>query len=105
MRQYTVALRDFGPRSAGSSVLAGSTRLSLTLEKELGEHLMTEHVMLFSTGWTAGFGAIAGLVGESDYVVIDQLGHACLHRGAQAATPSVVRYAHRDVAAAKAAIA
>lgn len=99
------ALRDFGPHSAGSPILTGNTQLSLTLERALADHLQMEHILLFPTGWAAGFGVIAGLVREADHVVIDQFGHACLQQGAQAATRNVVRHPHLDAAAAEAALA
>jgi glycine C-acetyltransferase len=91
------ALADFGPHSAGSPVLLGNTSLSLRLEREIGEALQMDHVMLFPTGWAAGFGSIVGLARPYDYIVMDELAHACLQQGANAATPNVMRHKHLAV--------
>nr|CAA9266228.1 Palmitoyltransferase-like protein [uncultured Armatimonadetes bacterium] len=93
------ALREFGPHSAGSPMLTGNTDPSLALEADLGEALQMEHVMLFPTGWAAGFGTIVGLVRPDDHVLLDNLSHACLQQGAQAATANVRRHGHLDLAA------
>ncbi|MDB5727021.1 MAG: 8-amino-7-oxononanoate synthase [Noviherbaspirillum sp.] len=91
------ALRDFGPHSAGSAVLLGNTRLSLALEKAIGDLLQMEHVALFPTGWGAAFGAIAALVRPDDHIVIDQLAHASLRQGATSATQNIVTTRHLDI--------
>ena len=98
------ALRDFGPHSAGSPCLLGNTTLSLKLERELCDFLQMEHMLLFPTGWGAGFGVIAGLVRPSDFIVIDELAHACLQQGAMAATGNIVRHKHLDIAAVRKAL-
>ena len=43
-------------------------------------------VVLYPTGWAAGFGVIKGLVRSADHVVMDMLSHSCLQEGANAAT-------------------
>jgi glycine C-acetyltransferase/8-amino-7-oxononanoate synthase len=90
------ALAEAGPHSAGSAVLLGNSRLSLALEAALGELLQLEHVTLFPTGWGAAFGAITALVHARDYVLVDQLAHASLRQGANAATRNVVLHRHLD---------
>ncbi|MFL6674541.1 MAG: aminotransferase class I/II-fold pyridoxal phosphate-dependent enzyme [Massilia sp.] len=90
------ALHEAGPHSAGSAVLLGNTRLSLALERALGELLQREHVTLFPTGWGAAFGALTALVHARDHIVIDQLAHASLRQGAAAATRNVAVYRHLD---------
>jgi len=88
------ALRDHGPHSSGSPVLLGNTRTSLELEEALAEMLDMDAVVLFPTGWAAGFGAITGLVRRHDHVVMDELSHQCLQQGAYAATRNVHRFSH-----------
>lgn len=95
------ALRRFGPHSAGSPVLLGNTPPTLALESKLADLLQMEQVTLFPTGWGAGFGTITGLVRRNDFIVMDELAHACLQSGANAATDNVVRHAHLDVGAVR----
>ncbi|HYP30088.1 MAG TPA: pyridoxal phosphate-dependent aminotransferase family protein [Blastocatellia bacterium] len=91
------ALCEFGPHAAASPMLQGNTEISRRLEKDLSDFLRVPHVLLFPTGWAAGFGAIVGLVRPGDHVVIDQLSHACLMQGARAATDCVHYFRHNDV--------
>lgn len=91
------AMERYGVHSAGSTALAGNVEETAALEAELGELLRTPEVLLFPTGWAAGFGAIKGLVRETDHIVIDQLAHNCLHEGARAATRNVHLHRHLDV--------
>jgi glycine C-acetyltransferase len=90
------AMREFGPHSAGSAVLLGNTRLSLELERNLGDLLGMEHVTLYPTGWAAGYGAIAAFVRPRDFIVMDYMCHACLQQGAAAATPQINHFIHND---------
>lgn len=91
------ALREFGPHTASSPMLQGNTRLSRRLETDLAETLRMEHVLLFPTGWAAGFGLIVGLVRPNDHILIDQLAHSCLMQGARAATPNHAFFRHNSV--------
>jgi 7-keto-8-aminopelargonate synthetase-like enzyme len=54
-------------------------------------------VVLYPTGWAAGYGAIRGLVRSADHIVIDALAHACLQEGANAATRNIYMHRHLDV--------
>jgi glycine C-acetyltransferase len=90
------ALVQFGPHAAASPMLQGNTQLSRRLESELAELVNMDHVLLFPTGWAAGFGVIVGLVRAGDHIVIDQLAHACLMQGARAATTNVRLFHHND---------
>jgi len=93
------ALKEFGPHTAASPMLQGNTSLGRELEAALGDLLQMENVLLFPTGWAAGFGTITGLVRPTDTIVIDQLAHACLIQGARAATPNLYMFRHNDVEA------
>lgn len=95
------ALSVYGPHSAASAILQGNSALSRSLEAALAEHLETEHILLFPTGWAAGFGTIVGLVRPNDHVVLDQNSHSCLMQGARAATDKHTFFRHNDVADAR----
>lgn len=90
-------IRAFGVHSAGSPALVGNTSLSLGLERRIGEFLGLENVILFPTGWAAGFGVVKGLVRPSDHIVMDALSHACLQEGAQAATRNIHLFRHNNL--------
>ncbi len=92
------ALMEYGPHAAASPMLQGNTQLSRRLEAEVAELVNMDHVLLFPTGWAAGFGAIVGLVRSYDHIVIDQLAHSCLMQGARAATQNIRFFRHNDAA-------
>jgi 7-keto-8-aminopelargonate synthetase-like enzyme len=88
---------EYGVHSAGSSAFAGNTKYSLRLERTIAEFLNLNQVMLYPTGWAAGYGVIRGLVRPNDHVVMDGLAHSCLQEGAYAATPNVHLHGHLNV--------
>jgi len=88
------AIDAFGVHSAGSSALQGNTALSLALESKLSEFLGGKDILLYPTGWAAGFGAVQGLVRADDHVVMDVLTHNCMQEGARAATRNIHFHGH-----------
>lgn len=88
------ALEQYGPHSAGSPVLLGNSTLSGQLASELAAFLEMEHVVLYPTGWAAGFGGVTALVRPYDTVLMDEFAHACLQTGARAATRNVNKFKH-----------
>lgn len=88
------ALRRYGVHSGGSSALQGRSDISRALEREIGEALEMEHVVLFSSGWGAAFGAVTALVRPDDHIIMDRLSHASLQTGAAAATRNITRIEH-----------
>ncbi|MEU2718661.1 pyridoxal phosphate-dependent aminotransferase family protein [Streptomyces sp. NPDC007205] len=90
------ALAEYGPHAGSSPVLTGHTPLSAALAAELSELTGMEHVVLFPTGWGAGFGAITGLMRRQDHIVLDERAHSCLSHGAHAATRNVTTATHLD---------
>ncbi|MEO6003604.1 MAG: pyridoxal phosphate-dependent aminotransferase family protein [Opitutus sp.] len=95
------AIDHYGVHSGGAPVLAGAIDLSDKLEATVASHLRTPHVMLCPTGWAAGYGAVRGIVRDTDHVVIDQLAHSCLQEGAAAATRNINFFRHLDLTHAR----
>jgi glycine C-acetyltransferase len=85
-----------GVHSAGSSALVGNTSHSVALERKISEFVNMDHVVLYPTGWGAGFGVVKGLVRSADHVVMDMLAHSCLQEGAHAATNNIHLFRHLD---------
>ena len=99
------ALRRYGVHSGGSAALQGRSDISRALEAEIGETLNTEHVVLFSSGWGAAFGAVTALVRPDDHIVLDRLAHNSLQTGANAATRNITHIEHINVDALRRALA
>jgi 7-keto-8-aminopelargonate synthetase-like enzyme len=85
-----------GVHSAGSPALVGNTFYSVALERKIAEFVGMEHVVLYPTGWAAGFGVVKGLVRSADHIVMDMLAHSCLQEGAHAATNNIHMFRHLD---------
>jgi glycine C-acetyltransferase len=87
----------YGVHSAGSPALVGNTTHSRALERKIAEFLQMDEVVLYPTGWAAGYGVIKGLVRSADHIVMDALAHTCLQEGAAAATRNVSLFRHLQV--------
>ncbi|MCO6184841.1 pyridoxal phosphate-dependent aminotransferase family protein [Rhizobium sp. L1K21] len=95
------AIGKFGVHSAGSAALLGNTALSRELEQSLSEFVGGREIVLYPTGWAAGYGAIQGLVRPKDHIVMDILSHSCLQEGAKAATGNIQFNRHLDLRSVK----
>jgi 7-keto-8-aminopelargonate synthetase-like enzyme len=88
------AINQYGLQIAGAPILQGNSPLSVRLQDAVAEMLELPHVLLFPTGWAAGYGVITGLIRAKDHVVLDQYAHNCCVQGAMAATHNVHRVRH-----------
>jgi glycine C-acetyltransferase len=88
------AINRYGTQIAGAPILQGNSPLSVRLQEAVAEMLGVAQVVLFPTGWAAGFGVITGLIRAKDHVVLDQYAHNCCVQGAMAATHNVHRVRH-----------
>lgn len=77
--------------------MGGGLAEAKQLESELAEFIGKSHVVLFPTGWGAGYGAIKSLVRPADHVVIDALAHDCLQQGARSSGAAVTPFIHNDL--------
>lgn len=91
------AIEEYGVHSAGSAALLGNTHHSLRLERTISDFVHGREIVLYPTGWSAGFAAVQGIVRPSDHVVMDVLAHSCLQEGARAATQNIHFHGHLNV--------
>ena len=75
------AVDRFGTTITGSRLLNGTTDLVVQLEEELADWTGRESALVFSSGYAANTGAIAGVVGTGDSIVVDSASHASLLEG------------------------
>lgn len=92
------ALERYGSGCTGSRFLNGTLDLHERLEADLAEFLGKEACLVFSTGYQANLGAISGLVGRGDFVILDKLDHASIVDGAKMSHGETVRFNHGDLA-------
>lgn len=91
------AVKEYGVHSAGSAALLGNTKNSLILENTISEFVGGREIVLYPTGWSAGFASVQGFVRPSDHVVLDVLAHSCLQEGARSATSNIHYHGHLNV--------
>jgi 7-keto-8-aminopelargonate synthetase-like enzyme len=91
------AIEEYGVHSAGSAALLGNTANSLKLERGLSSFLAGREIVLYPTGWAAGYGSVQGFVRAGDHVVMDILAHSCLQEGAKAATQNIHYHGHLNL--------
>lgn len=91
------ALAREGTGTTGSRVANGTFSGHKKLEADLAAYLGLKHCVVFSTGYVANLGAIAGLVDPSeDVVLIDADCHACIYDGCQLSGAQTIRFRHND---------
>lgn len=93
------AIEEYGVHSAGSAALLGNTKHSLELERVIADFIGGREIVLYPTGWSAGFASVQGFIRPDDHVVMDVLAHSCLQEGARAATQNITYHGHLNVRA------
>ncbi|MET9768786.1 amino acid adenylation domain-containing protein [Streptomyces sp. NPDC006415] len=92
------ALTRFGTGMGISAAGSGQTDLHTDFEREFAAMVGKPAACLFPTGFTASLGAVGGIVGDQDVVVMDQLCHASLVDGARLSGARVRTFRHNDAA-------
>jgi 8-amino-7-oxononanoate synthase len=95
------ALRQHGAGSGASRLVTGNHPLFSELEVRLARLKGTQAACVFSSGYQANTGIIPALIGSRDFVLIDELAHACLWAGARMTGGRVLAFRHNDVAHAE----
>ncbi|PTX58368.1 amino acid adenylation domain-containing protein [Kordia periserrulae] len=97
IQEALIALENHGTGMGTSAAASGMTDQHLEFEKEFADLVGKSSACLFPTGYTANVGAVAGLLGKNDVVVIDQLCHASIVDGARLCGATVRTFKHNDV--------
>lgn len=91
------ALDKDGTGTTGSRVANGTFAGHTQLEADLAGFLGMKHCVVFSTGYVANLGAIAGFADRAeDVVLIDADCHACIYDGCQLSGAETIRFRHND---------
>ncbi len=90
------AMADFGTGTTGSRIANGSYILHQQLEQELATFLNRKHCIIFTTGYQANLGMLAGLAGPNDTIYLDADSHSSIYDGCTLSGAKLVRFKHND---------
>lgn len=92
------AIDEYGVGIGGPPLLNGYTALHRELEERLAALKGTEDAMIFSSGYGANVGLVAGLAGAKDLVICDAYSHASFLDGITLAGARSLQFKHNDIA-------
>ena len=90
------ALAASGTGTTGSRIANGTYAIHRELEREFAAFLDRKHCIVFSTGYQANLGMIAGLAGPKDTVYLDADSHSSIYDGCTLSGARLVRFRHND---------
>jgi len=90
------AVLQQGTGTTGSRVANGTYATHSQLEQRLAEFLDSRSAIVFSTGYQANLGTIAGLAGPDDYVLIDADCHASIYDACRLCGATIIRFRHNS---------
>ncbi len=91
------AIEKYGSGCAGSRFLNGTLDIHLELEQKLAQYVGKQGALVFSTGYQVNLGVISSIPGRHDYLILDDLDHACIIDGARLSFAKVMKYSHNDM--------
>ena len=97
----TDAIHRYGTSTSGARLLTGSLDIHRQMEHDLAAFKGTEDALTFSSGYLANLGAIYGLFGPGDRVIIDEFCHRSLHDACRMTGVDVQKFRHNDADAAR----
>jgi 7-keto-8-aminopelargonate synthetase-like enzyme len=90
------ALALYGTGTTGSRIANGSYATHRELERELASFLNRKHCIMFTTGYQANLGMLAGLAGPKDTIYLDADSHSSIYDGCTLSGAKLVRFRHND---------
>ncbi|MBK8112434.1 MAG: aminotransferase class I/II-fold pyridoxal phosphate-dependent enzyme [Saprospiraceae bacterium] len=91
------AVDKYGSGCAGSRFLNGTLDLHIELENALASYVGKEGALVFSTGFQVNLGVISSIPGRHDYIILDDLDHACILDGARLSFARTLKYEHNNM--------
>ena len=91
------AIDKYGSGCAGSRFLNGTLDLHLELEEKLANYVGKDGALVFSTGFQVNLGVLSSIPGRHDYIIMDELDHACIIDGSRLSFAKVLKYRHNDM--------
>ncbi|MFP6730760.1 MAG: aminotransferase class I/II-fold pyridoxal phosphate-dependent enzyme, partial [Alphaproteobacteria bacterium] len=98
MEAARAAVAAEGTGTTGSRIANGSYALHQDLEAAIAKFFQRSSAIVFSTGYQANLGVLAGLLGPGDTVLIDADNHASIYDGCRLSGADIVRFKHNDAA-------
>jgi len=90
------AMAESGTGTTGSRIANGSYAVHRELERELASFLGRKHCIVFTTGYQANLGMLAGLAGPKDTIYLDADSHSSIYDGCTLSGAKLVRFRHND---------
>ncbi len=90
------ATRSQGTGTTGSRIANGTYAMHRQLEEAIADFLERRHALVFSTGYQANLGMLAGLAGPKDVILMDADSHASIYDGCRLSGATVIRFRHND---------
>ena len=90
------AAERYGSGTTGSRAANGTLAIHRSLEAEFAECFRKRHGMLFTTGYQANLGLIAGLCGPEDVIILDVESHASIYDGARLSGAQTFAFRHNS---------
>jgi 8-amino-7-oxononanoate synthase len=99
------AVRENGVGTTASRVASGNLPGHYLFEEELAAFIHKRNAIVFSTGFQANLGAIAGICAAGDVVVLDEDCHASIYDAVKLSPARRLKFRHNDVAQLRSVLA
>ncbi|MBP9855092.1 MAG: 8-amino-7-oxononanoate synthase [Candidatus Omnitrophica bacterium] len=91
------SMKEEGYGAGAARLICGNMPSHRKLEERMAQFKGTQKCLLFSTGYMANIGIIAGLFDKEDIIFSDRLNHASIIDGIQLSGAQMKRYKHADM--------
>jgi serine palmitoyltransferase len=91
------SISKYGISSASPRLQAGTSDLTLEVEREIAEFVGKEDAMVFSMGFSTNATSFPALMGPGCLIISDELNHASIRIGARLSGAVIRSYKHNDM--------